>query len=125
MAQVILDKLWLHLADDLGTYLALPVQPVAETDAADAEVRRYGRGRDVLVVRPGQTRTIPITLRRVSWADLQTLRSWTGRLLMLRDLNGRKAFGVYRQVDATDVRAEQLAETVSLTFQTVTYDEEV
>lgn len=104
MAEVTLDRLWLHDADAPETYLRFFTTDRGDTRAVDGEIRTYANGRRRLVTRAGSARTLPVTLRQVSDADLDVLEEWRGRLVMVRDHRGRLFFGTYFSIDVTDYK---------------------
>ena len=74
-----------------------------ESDDLDVQVRTYAGGRRRIISTPKDTRSTPLTLRRVSAADVETLRIWRGRVLLLRDEQGWRRWGTYAGLGARSV----------------------
>lgn len=123
MATVNLASVVLGPVDDLAAQVALEVTSLREQDAVSGAVRTYAGGRRRSVTRAGTLRTFPITadvLRDRLQLDL--LRSWKGRLLLLRDPRGRKVFGTFYDLDVEENITTDLA-FVALTLHEVTFSE--
>jgi len=99
----------------------------SEQDVLDVLVRGYAGGRLRIISTPSHVRVTPLTLRGVTSTDLETLRGWRGRLLLLRDAQGWRRWGTYAGVTSDTVYpAPHVAVyEVSLTWQDVDYDESV
>lgn len=120
MPAVTLDRLWLHKADDLDTYLRFFTGPGRDdTRGTAGEVRVYAQGRRRIITRTGSAQALTATLRQVTSAELTTLEGWRGDLLMLRDHRGRLLFGTFFDMAVTDY-ADRSGFDVALTFQQAT-----
>lgn len=119
MASVTLDRLWLHQADDLDTYLRFFTSDRGDERAVPGEVRVYAQGRRRIITRTGSAQTLTATLRQVTSAELDTLEDWRGDLLMLRDHRGRLVFGTFFDMAVTDY-TDRSGYDVAITFQQVT-----
>ena len=99
----------------------------AETDTRDVRVVSYAGGRTRIISTPRRERTTPLTFRGVTDTDLETLRGWAGRPLLLRDAQGWRRWGTYAGVAPTSVTyaPEEPLYEVSLTWLDATYDEAV
>jgi len=80
---------------DLATLASVQVFKTdrTEQDALDVQVRPYAGGRRRIISTPARVRSSALTFQRVSAADVETLRGWCGRLLLLRDFQGWRRFG--------------------------------
>ena len=67
------------------------------------EVRTYGTGRRRSVAQLGELGTYAFTMLLVPRATVDTLRSWVGQTVQVRDNKGRRFFGVYGGVTATEI----------------------
>lgn len=119
MPSITLDRLWLHQADDLDTYLRFFSTGRGDERAVVGEVRVYAQGRRRIITRTGSAQVLTATLRQVTDADLSTLEDWRGVLLMLRDHLGRLVWGTFFDMAVTDY-ADRSGYDVALTFQQVT-----
>lgn len=124
MATVTLDRVYLHLASSLATYLTFFTAGRSDQRSVQGGVRRYANGRLRSVVRTGTMQQLPLTLLKVTDANLVTLDSWQGTLLLLRDVRGRVLFGSYYSLNVDDYE-DRSGYSVSLTFQQVTSTVEV
>lgn len=93
MASVTLTQVWLHDAADYTSYIQLDSEYIAETPLAEAPIRKYAGGRFRMVTIAGVQQSIQLTFGLPSRTAVNQLRSWAGRLLLLRDPIGRAVFG--------------------------------
>lgn len=122
---VTLDDVWIHKGDDPSTYVRCSyTRPARENVDREGEVRRYAGGRFRSIAQVGRRKEVTFTLTWVSNADFDTLASWAGDLVMVRDARGRLVWGVYQSADINDRRAYKEGD-VTLTVTEVTHDEEV
>jgi hypothetical protein len=89
------------------------------------ESRLYAGGRRRAITSAGQVATYTATLLLVSTADLATLRTWAGQAVQIRDNLGRRFFGVYRKVPATEQRGRPGRWHVTLALDALTITEGV
>ena len=121
-----------------GTWLTDPTVPsvslqVFKTDRVEqafvaATVRTYAGGRRRIITTPADDRYSALTFQRASGADVEQLRSWRGRLLLLRDFQGWRRWGMYADIAPVSIRrgpGQDPIYAVSLTWQDVDYDEAV
>jgi hypothetical protein len=117
-----------------GTYLTDPTDPTISlhlfkgerpaTDTLDGDVRVYAGGRRRVITSARKTRTSNLTFNKVSSVDLETLRDWRGRVLLIRDMAGWRWFGTYFSMASS---AQWMGPdtppiyTVDLTFTEVDY----
>lgn len=125
MASVTLLGVYLAPVADLTTQLHLNAGvELSDAPHSRVEARSYSAGRVRMITRPGQDRSLTVSVRRIDRATREQLEAWTGVLLLLRDGRGRKVYGFY----ATPAFAEQPGEPISaasLTFVQITHDESV
>jgi len=115
---------------DLATLASVQVFKTdrTEQDALDVQVRSYAGGRRRIISTPTRVRSSALTFQRMSDADVETLRGWCGRMLLLRDFLGWRRFGtiggivpvaIFQGPDAPPIY------TVSLTWLDSDYTEGV
>jgi hypothetical protein len=100
----------------------------AEQDVASVDVRIYAGGRRRIISTPARVRSSALTFQRVSAADVETLRAWRGRILLLRDFQGWRRFGTFIGIGASAIFRGPSAPplyTVSLTWLDSDYSEAV
>ena len=79
-------------------------------------------GRLRTVTRAGSARTLGVTLRNLTPAQVTLLRAWVGKTVLFRDVWGRKMFGAYFSIDVKDYR-DRSAQDVSFALSEVTVSE--
>ena len=124
MASLTFVELYLHDAADLTDYLALPVNGISDSPTQDLDVRTYAGGRRRVVRRPSLPRQVSVDFAALTTANREALQAWIGTLLLLRDLRGRKFYGVYDSLNVSEIKGMERA-AVSLAFTEVTFTEEV
>lgn len=124
MASVDLDRAWIHRTDDLSVYVSAFSADWDDVEQIPGEVRRYAGGRLRIVSRPGKQQVLSVTLRYVPLVSIETLRSWAGSLLLVRDKRGRKLYGTFFSTEVSDLKGVAYAD-VTLEFSQVTYAEAV
>ena|SRR5690349_16993308 len=123
MTTLTLDKIWVNLVatgDSVSGYSAFGRSIVKE---AAGEVRTYGGGRQRSISQVGVRGTYTFTLRFLTQAQVDTLESWMSQLVQVRDNLGRKYFGVYYSLPATEVIRGQIQFDVTLELNLVTWTE--
>lgn len=92
----------------------------------DGEVRTYAGGRRRVITSARKSATYPVTLQLLSDAEVEQLKVWRGRVLLLRDGEGLRVWGSYMALDVTSYwDPEGPVSDVSLTFTAVDHDESV
>ena len=124
MATVTLDRVFLSLAADLTSVVAAFSADRSEVLAAPGEVRRMANGRLRTVSRAGTSRTMGLTLRNLTAAQVTLLRAWPGRTVLFRDVWGRKMYGAYFALDVSDY-TDRSAQDVKLVLSELTVSEAV
>ena len=122
MAVVLLDRVFLSLVADLSQTVPAFSADRSEVQSAPGEVRRMANGRLRTVTRAGSARTLGVTLRNLTPAQVLLLRAWVGKTVLFRDVWGRKMFGAYFSIDVKDYR-DRSAQDVSFTLSEVTVSE--
>ena len=90
------------------------------------EIRSYAGGRNRVITSANTTATFPLTLQLVNDDELELLTLWRGRVLLLRDGQGRRVFGTFLSLDVDDYwDPTGPLHNVSLTFTELTYSEAV
>jgi hypothetical protein len=120
-----------------GTWLTDPISSVSlqvfkkdrvEQDTLDATVRTYAGGRRRIITTPADDRYSPLTFQRASGADVEQLRAWRGRLLLLRDFQGWRRWGMFADIAPVSINrgpGRDPLYAVSLTWVDSDYDEAV
>lgn len=122
MAMIVLRKLWIHLLD---TGIGLSFYTAFERSLSkgiSGEVRTYAGGRQRSVSAVGVKEQVSIQLKQATQLQIDTLESWFGQTVVVRDYRGRRWFGVFYALDVTDRRKKTLYD-VNITFYEVTYVE--
>lgn len=123
MAEILLDELWIHDADNLATFVRVTLDRETEQPTVDGETRMYASGRMRAIVRPGRPGAHQLRCLQVERADVDQLRAWVGKLLLFREPRGRKFYGWYRALPITELPVD-LAD-VDLTVDELTHSEAV
>lgn len=124
MASVTLDRLYVHLASNHDDYIRIWLESEKERTSKDGEVREYAGGRMRSVVRVGRRQTLAVTHEQMARADVDKLRGYLGKLLLVREPRGRKLWAVFHDIDIDEIAPVDLV-NVTLTFHEVTHDEAV
>lgn len=124
MAAVALDRAFLSLASAPSRYVAAFTTDRAEVQSAPGEVRRMANGRLRVVSRAGSARTIDATLMLLPPADVETVRSWLGSVVLFRDAWGRKVYGAFFEIDVIDSK-DRTVQDVKLSLSEVSFSEAV
>lgn len=96
----------------------------------EGSFRQYANGSTRLIVGTATTRTLPITLRALSPAQVLLVQSMIGKTCLFRDTYGRRVWGSFLSTSTTDIPLSGVANTdlmtdISITFQPVSYTEGV
>lgn len=119
-----LDRVWLHVADDLADAVGLRHRPLAGVHAVDGGVRVYGNGRRRLIRRAGVSEPVDIDVIRCTRAAYEWLLDRLGTTLLLRDPHGRRRWGVVLDLPWGEWPfADDTLASLELTFEPVTFDE--
>ncbi|WP_045740865.1 hypothetical protein [Actinoplanes rectilineatus] len=98
MASVVLNALWLNRVDT-GEAISGPSARDRTTGyGIDGEVRTYASGRRRAITTVGTKAEVARTFVMLTAAQVDTLKSWLGAHVQLRDHRGNKWFGVFFDV---------------------------
>jgi len=90
----------------------------------EGAVRFYAGGRRRVITSASRSNTFGLTLQLLSDVDLVLLESWAGRVLLLRDGEGRRVFGTFLSLDVEDFwDPDGTLHSASLTFVETTFIE--
>lgn len=117
MATVTLSDLWVHDASNLNSYVKVYMGSLAETSARAGEVRAYANGVFRSITAGAQARSYSVELPYLSRVDLVTLQAWIGSPVMVRDPLGRKVFGTYFSVDASETPIGDVATVLRVSLE--------
>jgi hypothetical protein len=123
MALLTPDRVFLHDANDLEVFERFWSADRAEDDSVRGEIQQAASGRLRTIVRVGEKKVMPVTLRDVTEDQLAWLRERKGALLLYRDHRGRFLFGSYFGV--TPKEHKDGTYDVPITFQQTTRTIEV
>lgn len=120
MATLTLTKVWVNV---LATGQAVSGFSTDRGEELDLQggVRTYAGGRRRAYTTPGDIGTFDFTLRHMTKADVDTLKSWRGILVQVRDHRGQRFIGIYRKVKPVEVTAKINLYDVVLQLETVTF----
>lgn len=120
MAILQLRELWITLLST-GEHVHSHHKPLpARASAKTGEVREYVGGRRRAVSTEGTTARLSVTLLRLTLDQVQTLESWAGQPVLVRDWRGQGLYGTFFAV-ATSARrpADQYESTLEFVSVTV------
>lgn len=125
MATLLLTQLWINLVvtgDGFGSYHSAGDPDVAEMSGRST---MNSGGRQRTIVQEGVMGTWAVTLRQVSVANTELLRTWLGQTVLIRDHRGRRMYGTLLSVPRTPLKDLLDNYDVDLVLQLVTVDENV
>lgn len=103
-----LSKVWVNL---LSTGVAVSAQSApgrTQAFTTGVEVRTYASGRQRAISAVGERGELPFTLVATSVGTRDTLRSWVGQAVQVRDHRGQKWFGTYAGVTVSEYQQTDL-----------------
>lgn len=121
MTTLTLTKLFVNLLST-GAFVAAQSDSRSAQYTNAGEVKQLAGERLRSVTVAGERGTFSFVLLDVPVADVDTLRSWKGQTVQVRDDRGRVFFGVYHEVTPTDVRDKKTQYNVAIALKTVTVD---
>lgn len=87
-------------------------------------VKQYAGGVRRAVTLPGKVVSVSVEFQRPSWQIVETLKSWSGQVVLYRDMNANLLIGVLRsvrEINAPRTPAEfQQADNISIVIETTT-----
>lgn len=116
-----LTQLWINRLDT-GAAISAPsgVDGGATSWENQGEVRLYASGRRRGVMVEGEGGTVGFTLLEMTFTQVETLRSWKGANVQVRDWRGRRWFGVFFSVAETPQMRYPDVYQAAFTLQTTT-----
>ncbi|MGW3608936.1 hypothetical protein ACWD6N_03455 [Micromonospora sp. NPDC005163] len=124
MASVSLTRMWVNRVDSGEAVSAYSIDR-SRTHGIAGEVRAYAGGRQRSIAVEGERGEWSFTLRRLTLADIDTLRAWEGVLVQVRDHRGQREFGVIYDVPQVEYVHDAARYDVGLTLRMVTAAEGV
>lgn len=103
MASITLTRTWITLADDLTQSVVVDATDRSRTQQVQGQVRQYAAGRLRFITQVGQSASLPLTFRTQDRDLIDTLTSWIGQLVLIRDPRGRAEWGVFSAVQEQDL----------------------
>lgn len=123
MATLTLNKVWVNRWDNGQAVSGLSARDREEAYSIVGEVRTYGGGRQRSITTQGEHGSYGFTLRRISRADVETLRAWKGIAVQVRDHAGRRFVGTYFALPVREYPDDVTVFDVAITVQVTTVDE--
>lgn len=117
MAMVTLQELWIHQASDLSSYISVYMGALSEESGSEGETRGYANGVTRLITTLAIRRQVSVELPFLARTDFETLQEWAGQPVMIRDPLGRKCFGVYFTIDASERPIGDVATVLGAGFE--------
>lgn len=95
-----ISRCWITLASDLDgdRVISGTVQNTPAAVPKDGDLRHYAGGRSRYSVRDQDDLTLTYTFIHVSPADIVQLLAWRGETVLLRTMDGQRAFCAYQDV---------------------------
>ena len=125
IATLVLDQIWVNLLSTGAAVSAQSAPDRAETYTIPGTVRTYAGGRQRSINTAGEMGTFKFTLRVTVRANVETLRTWQGQAVQVRDHKGRRWFGTFFGVDVMEYVSSNTLWDVNITMQVVTATEGV
>lgn len=129
-ATLLLDRVFINLASDPTQYFSCGSTGRSDQTTLVGDFRLYANNNTRLILGNGTTRTIGITLRALTPAQVTQAQNFAGKTVLLRDTYGRKIWGSYVVTAVTDIPLSgaanvDLQSDVVITFTQITYTEGV
>ena len=125
MATLTLTKTFINLMTTGASVAAYRNASDDDTQAMTGRVSTYAGGRQRAITQAGVQSQWKVPLRQVTAADVETLRSWMGQTVLVRDNRGRKAWGIILEVPRAPWKEQLDTYDVDLTLLGVDVDETV
>lgn len=122
MAHVDLSYTWVNLLSTGQSVKGYTAKGRSHQRSGEGETRRMAGGRFRAVGTLGVRRTQVFAIRDLSLTDVETLESWIGQTVLVRDYKGRRMFGVYWSVPTQDKSSLDYYD-VQIEVTEVTYQE--
>ncbi len=119
MAMVTLNQVWINLLST-GEAVHAYSSDRSRATGITGDVRQYAGGRQRAVSTEGIRGQVTFRLRDITNEDIETLKSWYGQPVCLRDYRSRVYFGVYFSISESERRTQDLFD-IAMTVQEITY----
>jgi hypothetical protein len=103
MATLNLTKVFVNLVSTGAAVSGVSARDRAEDYTIPGETRTYAGGRRRAITQAGELGTYKFQLMLISRASVDTLRSWQGQTVQVRDNKGRRFFGVFYGVSVVEI----------------------
>lgn len=120
MATLQLDRVWLNLLATGEAVSAYSAPGRTQTIGVEGEVRTYAGGRRRSVAVEGIHSQWGVTLRLITKPVIDTLESWLGEAVQVRDHRGLILYGVFFQVVPAEARDDILLWDAAIVVNVVT-----
>lgn len=124
MATLNLTKVWIHVLTSGEGLGANSSNGRSSGHSVDGAVRTYAGGRQRAISTQGTRGTFSFTLVLLSLAQIETLKSWIGQGVVVRDHRGQRFFGVYFVVGVGEYKDPAIY-TAQIELLRVSHDEGV
>jgi hypothetical protein len=130
--EIDVSRAWLSdPANPTGPIVACGTLEQDSVFTMDGDLRIYAGPVVEMATRTQDTRTKQLTMRHLSPAQAEQVRSWRGRQLLLRTADGDRMFCAYLEIDRTrllrttpdDGTPGSTTYDLQITFQQVSFDE--
>lgn len=122
MVAITLDRTFVNLVATGAVIQAYTGRGRSRNYRTDGAVQAFAGGRYRSIALEGVAGQQTFMLRDVSTADIDTLKSWIGETVLVRDNRGRRMFGTYYEVGYQDRMLDGYYD-VTLNVVEVTYNE--
>lgn len=118
MATLNLTRTWVNLLATGAAVSGATGRGRGESYSVPGEMRTYLGGRRRSITAAGEVGTYKFTMLRLPRVSVETLRSWTGQGVQVRDNKGRRYFGVYYDVDVGEYLDAKWDVSITLSVMT-------
>lgn len=125
MATLNLTAIWINLMSSGAAVSAQSAQGRGEGYTTAGSVRSYAGGRQRSVMTVGEAGSYAFVLRLVPRSTVDTLRTWAGQAVQVRDNKGRRFFGVYYALAISEWVDSSTVWDLAITLSVVTANEAV
>lgn len=119
MTTLLLQKLWLNRLDTGEAIAGASGRQPSTGYAMDGQVRTYASGRRRAVSTEGLKVEVQRTMVALDYPTKETLISWLGSSVQLRDYRGNKWFGVFFEISVGEYMRPDLYQA-TITLQSTT-----
>jgi len=98
MATLTLTALWINRLDSGAAITAQSGQRRGQSYDVDGEIKTFAGGRQRSITTAGERGQFPFTLLSISATTVDTLRSWLGLAVQVRDHRGQRWYGAILSV---------------------------